>query len=155
ALGHHLARQAALEVAYVFERARLNLLGLDERADKRFVLRFGEGTVYVRLVAERGRVVACAAGCTARFAPARLLEHLRPADRFRAHDRRERVVVREVRRADDRGDARCEGVGRERPGREDDGPLARDLADLTMLDANVGMELDRAGDLRGEPLAVD
>ena len=51
ALGHHLAGQAALEVARLLELARGHLLRLDERPDERLVAGLVEGAVDVRLVA--------------------------------------------------------------------------------------------------------
>ena len=148
ALGHHLDRQAALEVGGVLLPVlELGLVGREQRVD--------EGLVLVAV--QRAVQVGGALGLRFALVVARLEPRLREIDGLEVDDRGDRVEEGEgglVGEAADRFGERRRG---ERAGGDDDARPAggREARDLAAVDGDERVGFEAGGDLGGEGHAVD
>ena len=148
ALGHHLDRQAAVEIGGVgLPFLELGLVAGDQRVDEGFVLLLGHGAVDVVLArAARSDLVV------ARLEPGDVhVDGLAVDDRRDGVEEGERRLARQLEdRLGERG--RGEGAG----GDDHGGPfLRRQAGDLAALDGDERMRFERRRDRVGEAVAVD
>ena len=148
ALGHHLDRQAAVEIGCVgFPLLEIGLFTRNQGVDESIVL----------LLRQRTIDVVGAGAARAEFVVARLKPGHRHVDRIPVHDRgdrieeRQRVFIGEF--ADGLGKRRRgEGTGRD----DHIAPVrGRQPCDFTALDFDSGMIVQRLGDGGGKPVAID
>ena len=147
ALGHHLDRQAAVEVRRALELAELGLFGGQQRVDEGFVLVAAHRTVDIgRGVAARALLVV------ARLHPGDI--HV---DRIAVHDRGDGVEEGERAFAGQCPDRLGEGGRCQRAGRDDDiVPVFRRQADnLAALERDELMRNDGRLDRLRETVSVD
>ena len=148
ALGHHLDRQAAVEIGRVgLPFLEVDLLARDQRVDEGVILLFGHRAIDV--------VGAGAAGTD--LVVARLEPRHRHVDGIPMHDRRDRIEKRQRVLVGQFAD----GVGQRRrgegAGRDDDvAPVRRRQAgDFGAADLDQRMIVQRLGDGGGKSVAVD
>ena len=140
AFGHHLDRQAALEVDPLLEVLHRHRLGGEQRHDERLVLRAIERRIPVILAAS--------------LAVAREGVHLREVERGRGYDRRDRIVEVQVTGPEQLSDRRVERRRRQRSRGEDDVAVGRNCARLLADELDLGPRRQRLGDESGEDVAV-
>ena len=147
ALRHHLDRQAAFEIGRALPLLELRLRSREQCRDERLVLLLGHRTVDVRLgaIATRPRLVI-----------ARLLPRLAHVDRFKMHDRCDRIEERQRCLVRLREDRLRQLVRRQRPRRDDHATPAfrRPTVHFAALDRHQRVRLQRRRDVGGKRVAV-